>query len=332
MTLIERQGATAALAAERRSRAPARAIVCVPTFRRPAMLRETLRSLCDQRDAPPFAIVVVDNEPVKQEGRAVADGFLGRGELDGICVVEAEPGNCRAINRAFDEARRRFGGADYLLMIDDDEVADFDWLKRMVEAAETSGADIVGGPVEPRFPADTPDGLARHPIYWPFRDTSGPVKMIYGSGNFLIKREAFAKLADPRFDLAYNFLGGGDTDFFTRCRRAGLKFYWRQDARIEETVPRERLQTGWILRRGLRIGAINYRIERANARSYAGRLRLTMKTAAIAPLSLARAAALLTQGKPATVAVHPILIALGRICAAFGVHPEQYRARVEPRR
>jgi hypothetical protein len=57
-----------------------------------------------------------------------------------------------------------------------------------------------------------------------------------------------------------------------------------------------------------------------------------MKTAAIAPLSLARAAALLMGGKPAIVAAHPILIALGRICAAFGVHPEQYRASLEPKR
>jgi glycosyltransferase involved in cell wall biosynthesis len=328
MTLLDRETSPAPLAPTRQPQA----IVCVPTFRRPGMLRETLWSLCDQRGAPPFAIVVVDNDSERQEGRAVADGFLARGELDGICVVEAEPGNCRAINRAFDEARRHFGSADYVLMIDDDEIADPDWIRRMVEAAQTPGADIVGGPVEPRFPPKTPEGLARHPIYWPFRNRSGPVAMIYGSGNFLIRREAFARLANPRFDLAFNYLGGGDTEFFTRCRRAGLGFYWRQDARIEETVPRERLQAGWILRRGLRIGAINYRIDRSIAHSWRGRLWLVAKTAAIAPLSLARAAELLMQGKPPLVSAHPILIALGRIFAAFGVEPEQYRAPAGPKR
>ena len=35
------------------------------------------------------------------------------------------------------------------MMIDDDEVASSNWLERMVDAAETTGAEIVGGPVFP---------------------------------------------------------------------------------------------------------------------------------------------------------------------------------------
>jgi len=301
------------------------AVVCVLTFQRPALLRQTLRSLAAQVGAPRFAVVVVDNDARGREGLALANKFFAQGALEGLCVVEARPGNCQAANRAFGEARRRFAGARYILMIDDDEIADPRWLANMVDAARRSGADIVGGPVEPRFPDDAPEALRRHPIYWPAYAASGPVPMIYGSGNFLIRREAFARLADPDFDLRYNFLGGGDTEFFTRCRRAGMKFHWRQDARIVETVPAGRLRTGWVMRRGLRIGAINFRIDHAASRSLRGRASLLAKNGALVPVSLWRALKMARAGHAPLVAAHPLIVACGRILASFGLEPEQYR-------
>ena len=39
------------------------AVVCVPTFRRPEMLRRTLQSLVDQTTSIRFVVVVVDNDP-----------------------------------------------------------------------------------------------------------------------------------------------------------------------------------------------------------------------------------------------------------------------------
>jgi glycosyltransferase involved in cell wall biosynthesis len=308
------------------------AIVCVPTFRRPEMLRQTLQSLAEQRTSIGYAIVVVDNDAFGQAGARIANAFLDAGLLAGVCVVEAQPGNCRACNRAFREARRRFPLASYILMMDDDEIADCDWLEGMVAAARASGADIVGGPVTPNFPDGAPDAFERHPVYWPAYSRSGIVPMIYGSGNFLIRIATFERLDRPEFDLRYNFLGGGDTDFFSRCRRAGLKFYWEQSARIAETVPHDRVRTAWVLKRGLRIGAINFQIDKAASRSVFDRARLAAKNCALVPVSAFRSAKLLAQGKPLLVCAHPLAIAAGRLLAWIGVQPEQYRFKPAARK
>jgi glycosyltransferase involved in cell wall biosynthesis len=319
--------------ARRPAQAGTVAIVCVPTFRRPQMLARTLQSLARQRTAIGFAIVVVDNDPIDRAGANVAKSFLESGLLEGVCVVEAQPGNCQACNRGFREARRRFPLASCILMIDDDEIADREWLERMVAAARATGADIVGGPVVPHFLDGASEAFARHPVYWPAYSRSGIVPMIYGSGNFLIRADAFDSLDRPEFDLRYNFLGGGDTDFFTRCRRAGLKFHWEQSARIVETVPADRVRTGWVLKRGLRIGAINFHIDTASNRCVFDRIRLVAKNCALVPVSAFRSLKLLSEGRPVLVCAHPLMIALGRVLAWVGVQPEQYRrvpAATEP--
>lgn len=300
------------------------AVVCVPTFRRPDLLIETLRSLAGQRCRTNFAVVVVDNDSVKREGEPIANEFFAAGLLAGFCVVEECQGNCHAINRAFREARDRFPAASYFLMIDDDEYAEPDWVELMVSAARDHHADVVGGPVFSEFPVGTPASSSAHPIYWPAYARSGFVPMIYGSGNCLISRRAFQAVGDPNFDTRFNHLGGGDTDFFTRCRAAGLKSYWRDDARIFETVPNERLQPAWIIRRGLRIGAINFHIERIARPKLLGRMRLIAKTVVLVPVSLWRSLKLAAQRKPALIVLHPSVIALGRILAWFGGAPEQY--------
>ena len=125
-------------------------------------------------------------------------------------------------------------------MIDDDEIASPDWLERMVSTAKTTGADLVGGPVWPDFDDEMKRGLRRHPAFAPAYQNSGPVPVIYGCGNCLIRRAVFERLGAPAFDLRFNFLGGGDTDFFYRCMRLGLRFHWTADASISETVPQSR--------------------------------------------------------------------------------------------
>ena len=126
--------------------------------------------------------------------------------------------------------------------------------------------------------------------------------VIYGCGNCLITRRVFASLGDPSFDLRFNFLGGGDTDFFVRCRRAGMKFHWAAEAVITETVPSSRTNPGWLALRALRIGAINYHVQRKLARTPWSRARLLAKMLVLLPLSLVRAAGLFLSGHKALIA------------------------------
>jgi GT2 family glycosyltransferase len=301
-------------------------VVCIPSFRRPQHLRLTLESLANQRTNRRFAVVVVENDALRRESVPVAIEFFWTGHVPGLCVVEPQQGNCHAINAAFETALTTFPAATKLLMIDDDEIASPEWLERMVSAAEATGADLVGGPVLPDFDDDLKRGLRRHPAFRPAYDVSGPVTIIYGCGNCLITRAVFERLADPAFDLKFNFLGGGDTDFFVRCRQAGMQFHWAADAVITETVPHSRTNPRWLVVRGLRIGAINYHIEVKAARTVWSRARLLAKMLAMLPLSLIRAGRLVvTEHKP-LIALHPMAVAVGSALAAIGIEPQPYKA------
>jgi GT2 family glycosyltransferase len=301
-------------------------VVCVPCFRRPQHLRRTLQSLADQRTARCFAVVMVENDASACASVPVASAFLGAGRLPGVCVVEPRQGNCYAINAAFETAQAIFSAASHFLMIDDDEIASSDWLEQMMCAAELTGADVVGGPVLQRFDDEAKQGLQRHPAFRPAYDVSGPVPVIYGCGNCLILRSVFGRLGSPAFDLRFNFLGGGDVDFFTRCRRSGMKFHWAAEAVITETVPDSRTLASWVALRGLRIGAINYHVQRKGAQTPWLRLRLAAKVLALLPLSLFRAVRLfVTEGK-ALIALHPMVVAAGGLLAAFGIEPQPYKA------
>jgi GT2 family glycosyltransferase len=301
-------------------------VVCIPSFRRPQHLRLTLKSLARQSTGRPFAVVIVENDALHSGSVPVATEFLASGRFPGLCVVEPRQGNCHAINAAFETALATFPEASSLLMIDDDEIASPDWLEMMLRAAETTGADVVGGPAFPDFDDSMKRGLRHHPAFRPAYDTSGPVPVIYGCGNCLIRRDVFARLADPAFDLRFNFLGGGDTDFFWRCRLAGMKFHWAAEAVITETVPKSRTRPSWLALRGLRIGAINYHVQRKAARTGWSRARLITKMLALLPLSLFHAARLVMTEPKAIMAVHPMTVAVGSALAAVGIEPQPYKA------
>jgi GT2 family glycosyltransferase len=306
-------------------------VVCVPAFRRPRLLRATLQSLARQRGGQPFAVVIVDNDAMASESVPVARAFLDAGELQGLCLVEPQQGNCHAINAAFAAALATFPNARHVLMIDDDETASPDWLARMVHAAETTGADVVGGPVWPVFDDPARQRLERHPAFKPAYEISGGVPMIYGCGNCLIARSVFERLGAPAFDLRFNFLGGGDVDFFMRCRRAGMKFHWVAEAIITETVPETRSRPRWLAQRGLRIGAINYHVQRKVARTLLSRAGLFVKLLALIPVSLVRSARLAAAGHKALIALHPVIVAAGGALAVIGIEPHQYKAtKIKP--
>jgi GT2 family glycosyltransferase len=304
---------------------PVEVVVCIPAFRRPEHLRVTLDSILQQRTTRNLAVVIVENDSVNRGSVPEAARFFANEATVGLCVVEPQQGNCHAINAAFETALAAFAQAHAFLMIDDDEIASSDWLELMVQAAETTGADIVGGPVFPQFTTRANGHLNRHPAFCPAYDLTGPVPLIYGSGNCLITRRVFETLEYPRFDLRFNFLGGGDTDFFTRCQDAGLRFFWNAEAEITETVPAARTAPRWLVMRGLRIGAINYHVQWRLARTLWSKALLAAKMLALPPFSLVKAVRLLMSGQNIFAVCHPIIVAAGSALASIGIEPHQYR-------
>ncbi|MFM9975149.1 MAG: glycosyltransferase family 2 protein [Beijerinckiaceae bacterium] len=302
-----------------------RIAVVIPTFKRPEHLAKTLASVSDQQTGRCFAVVVVENHAGACEGATVASAMLAQGRVRGLCVIESRQGNCNAYNRGFAEALEAFPNLTHVAIIDDDEIAVPVWLETLARAAAT-GADIVGGPQRPVF--DDAAGARRfaaHPVFRSAHQTSGSTNLITSTGNCLIGVNVLRAMGPPYLDERFNFLGGGDTDFFTRCRDRGFTFQWAEEAAVIETVPARRTERRWITARSLRNGLISAIIQRKHNPGLAGRIKVIIKSLALLVASPFRSLLLWRQTGSLYAGSYHMMIAMGRLLAEFGYTIEQYR-------
>lgn len=300
-------------------------VVCIPTYRRPDMLEDTLRSLAAQQVARPFAVVVVENEGTDREGAARAAGLHEAGLFRGLVLVEPRQGNCKAYNAAWSCALAWFPALRFVAGIDDDELAEPGWLAAFLDAAAREPAALFGGSVTPRFEDTSRAWLAAHPVFRSHYERSGPVPILYSSANYLIRREVLDRLGHPFLDERFDFTGGGDSDFFSRAKAAGFGFHWVQEAAQRETMPARRTQTDWVVARALRNGALSAMIERRRYPGPLGRLRVLAKSLALLGASPWRGLVLGLRTRSALIGLYHAQVAWGRIASGWGAAREQYR-------
>ena len=223
--------------------------VCVCTFRRPS-LAATLASLKAQSlPADRFRIIVADNDHEPSARALVEEALQASG---GFLYLHAPARNISvARNACIDVAT-----ADYVAWIDDDEVADPDWLERLIEALEENDCDAVFGSVQALYPDDAPPWSVSADLH-----SIRPVQTRRGvdtgfTSNALVKRVV---IGERRFDPDLGRSGGEDTDFFTRLHADGARFAAAPGAVVRETVGQERLRLSWLLSRAFRSGQTHAR-------------------------------------------------------------------------
>lgn len=306
--------------------AGATSVICVPTFRRPELLERTLRSLAAQQGIETAAIIVVENEGVERAGAARASTLLAQGLFEGMVIVEPRQGNCKAYNAAWRCALSYCPAMEQVLGIDDDEEAEPGWLAAHLAAAATAPAELFGGSVTPRFEDGSRAWLAAHPVFRSHYERSGPIPILYSSANYLIRRDVLERLGFPFLDERFDFTGGGDSDFFSRAKAAGFRFWWVQEAAQRETMPARRSEYSWISARAWRNGALSAAIERGRRPGRAGRLGVLAKSLALLAAAPFRGLALGWRTGSAVIGLYHLQVALGRLGSEFGVQNEQYRA------
>jgi succinoglycan biosynthesis protein ExoM len=222
--------------------------VAVCTFRREALDR-TLESVAAQVLPPGvrLRVIVADNdETPAAEARIRAAGARLGLELDyrhaPACSISI------ARNACLDAAR-----ADWLAFIDDDEIAEPQWIAALLREARAGGWDAVLGPVRAVYDGDAP-GWMRQGDFHSTRPVvrQGSIETGY-SGNVLVRR-ALVEAAGLRFDLRFGRTGGEDLDFFYRLRDAGGRIGYAEDALAIEPVPNGRASLKWLLSRTFRAG------------------------------------------------------------------------------
>ena len=305
---------------------PVEVVVILPTFKRPQWLLRTLDSLKNQATASKFAVIVVENEANARQGAAAAAPVVENGELNGFVIVAHERGNCSAYNAGWETAFARFPNFRHLIIIDDDEIATPHWIENMVSAANRFDADIVGGPQIQVFEDSASAKWARHPVFRPPYEKSGPVDALYSSGNLLVSRDVPEALGRPYLEPMFNFIGGGDSDFLSRAKQAGFRLAWCAEAEVHETVPARRVERSWIRARSLRNGVISTLVETRRRKDEPfGALKAFAKSLALLAASPVRALISLAATGSPMIASYPVHVALGRVMSHFGYANEQYR-------
>jgi hypothetical protein len=221
--------------------------VVIPTYRRPADLARAIASVLGQQGvATGFEIVVIDNDP-DASARPLVDSLAAQSPVPIRYVHETRPGISHARNTGVASAAGR-----YLAFLDDDEEADADWLAHFLATLQKFGADAVVGPVLPRFPQGAPIDAYRRRVYT--RDARVPTGMpllrwnignsIFDKGRCFVEAEPFL----PRLGRT----GGEDTVFLRQLTRRGCKMVWCGEAIAWESVPADRLEPDYLLRRAFR--------------------------------------------------------------------------------
>ena len=252
-----------------------KAVIGVCTCGRPAMLARCLASL-ERQHIPAdieLQLVVIDNEEQDNNRSAVLD-YAQRCPFPVHYVHQPRRGIPIARNTAVEKAMEL--GAHWIAFIDDDETAAADWIA-MLLAPEYRQVPVLVGKQELTYPEKMP--------FWA-RAAEGPVlqegQLRTSAATCNVRFSADLIRAGLRFNEAFGFANGSDTDFFLRAHRSGFEI--RQTLRavtFEEVHPERLTYASQVYRSYCHAISLNRRLA---IRS--GRKKALQRTAVQAPRNL----------------------------------------------
>jgi glycosyltransferase involved in cell wall biosynthesis len=226
-------------------------VVCEHTTDRYEDCREAAESVLDQSHDDVELVLVSDGN------EAVCDRFRDDyGDHDDVVVC------CNDRNVGLLESRNNGAEAatgDVVAFLDDDAVADPDWVAELVAVYEREDVPAVGGKMVPAWVAGKPDFLPEE-FYWlvgvthrGFADGPGEVRNTFGS-NISFRREIFLALGGFETDIGGRQgsanLQGGETELCARlAAEYGYGVYYTPDAEVAHKVFEYRTDPKWLLDR-----------------------------------------------------------------------------------
>ena len=107
--------------------------------------------------------------------------------------------------------------ANYLIFIDDDEVADKNWLQHLFNTEKEYEAEVVEGPHLCKFEGIPHDSIKK--VYFNRkRAKTGTIPKHCATSNVLINMDIFKKIPDLAFNESFGLMGGEDTHFFMKVK------------------------------------------------------------------------------------------------------------------
>ncbi len=242
---------------------PTSVTIAIPTHNRASTLSETLESLRAIAIPDDVAVecVVIDNASTDDTPRIVEEAATSA-QFPIRRVFEPRQGSSFARNRAVDEAR-----GDFIFFLDDDAVADPQWLHTMLSAMQSRGLDAACGLVLPRWSSPPPPWLG--PRLWVklavhdraaigAASANGAETLDnYFSANVGFRRSAFERFGRFREDLGVvgkNPMSGEDTELFARIIARGGQMGFVPGAIVHHLIGPERMTRGYLRHKSFAYG------------------------------------------------------------------------------
>lgn len=227
-------------------------IIC--TFKIPDFFYLTLDSIINQNISPnKYEIIIVDYNTSNIIPSPIQD-IIGQSKCNIIYSPESRKGLSTARNTGIKQTN-----SEIVAFIDDDAVADPDWLSSILEIYEKDiDAWAVGGKVLPIWGAKRPDwlddtllrmlsivewGEECRPLIWPER--------LIGT-NISFKKVVFSKIGFFNVKLGRKgkiLIGGEDTEIQERIHQINKRVMYTPKAIVNHLVPQERLTKNYFLNR-----------------------------------------------------------------------------------
>jgi glycosyltransferase involved in cell wall biosynthesis len=291
-----------------------RVVLCIPTFKRPKMLAQLLDAVAQLQTAAEVSVLVADNDAENHAGLDLCHQMRDyRWPLK--AVIAEKRGIAQVRNVLIEEALKT--RCDFVAMIDDDEWPEPGWLDAFLAGAHQTRADVLQGSI-----LFGQDGAADG--HGDIRRPTGPIAMLQGAGNLLIRRAVLEEMQAPWFDPAFALSGGEDREFFVRLDRAGKRFAWVDEARAHGDIPATRASLSWLLAHAYSVGnsdmlvLLKYR---------PGPVRMAVElTKILAALLLSPLAAAILVASPnrRALALQKLLRACGKLSALAGRRYNEY--------
>ncbi|MDP2652915.1 MAG: glycosyltransferase family 2 protein [Candidatus Omnitrophota bacterium] len=248
------------------------AIVC--THNRSGLLKKALQSLLAQSlPAEEYEILVIDNAS-SDDTAGVVRSLGNRSNMK--YVYEPKLGLSRARNAGVARARGR-----YVAFMDDDAVADPDWLKNILEAFRSAPANVacVGGKVELVWDTARPHWLGDGPQFffseleWTVRPQilRGDKYFLHGC-NMAFLKEILSEAGGFDEGLGRkgeSLLSGEDVAIQKILRGKGCQSLFDPGIRVRHAVLPQRLSMSWLMKRfaweGISLAMIKIRQERLSS-------------------------------------------------------------------
>ena len=290
-------------------------IICIPTFKRPKMLRRLLDAIAALETSAELSVLVADNDAQTHAGFDLCHALQNyRWPLK--AVIAEKRGIAQVRNTLIEHALATDAG--FIAMIDDDEYPQADWIDQFLKTARDTGADVLQGSIL------FGQGSAAAGGHDDIRRATGPIAMLQGAGNLLIRRSVLVEMTAPWFDPQFALSGGEDHDFFVRLSRSGKRFAWSDEARAHGDVPDTRANLGWRLRRAYSVGNSDMRVllkHRPGLLPLGAEILKILASLLLSPLA---AAILAASPNRRAIPLQKLFRAAGKLSAMFGARYNEY--------